>query len=285
MTRRNKRLASRVKSSYLGQPKVMKLKAKCECSCAQFTESFNQPNYESSSKDLKSSKTQPTQESATLIERAVMRSGMSYENFVRVLTQTAFSGLVAWTQADLERLLATAERYELNPLNREIFAMSARTRNFDTTSESWNEPILLVVGVDGWCKILNTHPAFDGVTFCESNSDDLTSNLAPAWMSCSIHRKDRSMPITVTEYFHEVRTDHIAWATHPRRMLRHKALVQCARVAFGLTGIVDPDEARRIQESKLTSTKQPQRKARAMSSWELKGKLRGERCQEPHTKI
>jgi phage recombination protein Bet len=233
---------------------------------------------------MKASQDNSRVEPTTLIERAVARSGMSYESFVTVLTQTAFSGLVAWTQADLERLLAAAERYELNPLNREIFAMSARASNFDHTSEHLNEPILLVVGVDGWCKILNTHPAFDGVTFCESNSDDLTSNLAPAWMSCSIHRKDRSMPITVTEYFHEVRTDHIAWATHPRRMLRHKALVQCARVAFGLTGIVDPDEARRIQESKLTSAKQPRRKARAMSSWELKGKLRGKLCQEPYTK-
>ena len=29
-------------------------------------------------------------------------------------------------------------------------------------------------------------------------------------------------------------------------MLRHKALIQCARYAFGLSGIVDPDEAERI---------------------------------------
>jgi hypothetical protein len=29
-------------------------------------------------------------------------------------------------------------------------------------------------------------------------------------------------------------------------MLRHKALVQCARLAFGLVGVYDPDEAERI---------------------------------------
>jgi hypothetical protein len=29
-------------------------------------------------------------------------------------------------------------------------------------------------------------------------------------------------------------------------MLRHKALIQCARVAFGFAGIHDPDEAERI---------------------------------------
>ena len=30
------------------------------------------------------------------------------------------------------------------------------------------------------------------------------------------------------------------------RMLRHKALIQCARLAFGFTGIYDQDEAERI---------------------------------------
>jgi len=36
------------------------------------------------------------------------------------------------------------------------------------------------------------------------------------------------------------------WKTHPHRMLRHKALIQCARVAFGYSGITEPDEAERI---------------------------------------
>ena len=32
-------------------------------------------------------------------------------------------------------------------------------------------------------------------------------------------------------------------------MLRHKAAIQCARVAFSLSGIYEPDEAERIEES------------------------------------
>ena len=39
------------------------------------------------------------------------------------------------------------------------------------------------------------------------------------------------------------------WKTHPKRMLRHKAMIQCARLAFGFTGIYDQDEADRIAES------------------------------------
>ncbi len=174
-----------------------------------------------------------------LIERAVARSGLTKESFVKTITQTAFNGITAWTQTDLERLLIAAENYQLNPLNREIFAISQSIEPL--------QPVLLVVGVDGWSKILNAHPQFDGVQFVES-SERLEN--VPLWIECTIHRKDRSVPVSVKEYFQEVRGEHISWLTHPRRMLRHKALTQCARLAFSLSGIYDNDEAQRIQSAK-----------------------------------
>lgn len=54
----------------------------------------------------------------------------------------------------------------------------------------------------------------------------------------------------VPEYFVEVRGSSLAWISHPRRMLRHKALVQCARLAFAMTGVYDQDEVHRISEAK-----------------------------------
>ncbi len=177
-----------------------------------------------------------------LIERAVARSGLTKESFVKTITQTAFDGITAWTQADLERVLIAAENYQLNPLNREIFAISQSIEPL--------QPVLLVVGVDGWSKILNAHPQFDGVQFVESS--DQPENV-PLWIECTIHRKDRSVPVSVKEYFQEVRGEHISWLTHPRRMLRHKALTQCARLAFSLSGIYDNDEAQRIQSAKNLS--------------------------------
>jgi hypothetical protein len=50
----------------------------------------------------------------------------------------------------------------------------------------------------------------------------------------------------VREYLSEVLGEGSAWITHPRRMLRHKAMVHCARITFGLSDIVDPDEAQRV---------------------------------------
>jgi phage recombination protein Bet len=187
---------------------------------------------------------------AGIVERAIERSMMSRDAFTTALHQTAFQGLKVWSQTDLERLLVTAERYGLNPLNREIFALGA--------GHDPMEPILLVVGVDGWSKILNSHPEFDGMSFVESQTciDDV-----PQWIECTIHRKDRAVAISVKEFFQEVRGEHMAWLTHPRRMLRHKALVQCARLSFALSGIYDPDEAKRVQ-----STKQYQFKTKAKPS-------------------
>ena len=39
------------------------------------------------------------------------------------------------------------------------------------------------------------------------------------------------------------------WKQWPRRMLRHKATIQAGRYAFGISGIVDPDEAERIKDA------------------------------------
>ncbi len=41
-------------------------------------------------------------------------------------------------------------------------------------------------------------------------------------------------------------------AVHPTRTLRHKTLIQCARLAFGFAGIFDQDEAERVIEGSTT---------------------------------
>jgi phage recombination protein Bet len=158
---------------------------------------------------------------------------------VDTLTQTAFQGVKFWRESDLQRLLVTAHRYELDPLNREIMMFEVGLA----------EPpeLLLLVGVDGWAKIMNAHPQFDSIAFVESQ--ELIGEV-PSWIECTIFRKDRKVALSIKEYFAESRNEQMVWITHPRRMLRHKALVQCARLSFGLAGIYEPDEAMRIRQSK-----------------------------------
>jgi phage recombination protein Bet len=165
---------------------------------------------------------------------------------VRLIIQSALSRLSIWSQADLDRLLLLAERLGLDPLSNEIYAT-------EVAPESGKKPrIFFVVGVDGWSKIINAHPQFDGMRFVESapGEDEL-----PQYFECTIFRKDRKVATSVREYMHEAHTNQGAWLTHPRRMLRHKAMVQCARICFGLTGIYEPDEAQRIEKHGVTETK------------------------------
>jgi hypothetical protein len=77
----------------------------------------------------------------------------------------------------------------------------------------------------------------------------------PEWIECTMHRKDRGHSVTAREYMTECYREPFEkegkkiegpWQSHPRRFLRHKALIQCARIAFGFTGIYDPDEGERI---------------------------------------
>ncbi len=127
-------------------------------------------------------------------------------------------------------ILVVANQYGLNPFTGEIFAFPSKGG------------IVPVVGVDGWIRIINDHPQCDGIDFKQTEKE----------CTCRIHRKDRKHPVTVTEYFSECRRDTSPWKSHPRRMLRHKALIQCARIAFGFGGIYDQDEAERIDEKDIT---------------------------------
>ena len=103
-----------------------------------------------------------------------------------------------------------------------------------------------MVSIDGWVNIINSHPLLAGFEL-DAHYD---SDKKLAAFTCKMHRKDRSLPIVVTEYMIECFRNTEPWRTMPNRMLRHKALIQAARYAFGLSGIYDEDEARDISGMK-----------------------------------
>jgi len=86
------------------------------------------------------------------------------------------------------------------------------------------------ITIEGCSKLLNQHPQFNGLVF---NQADTLVDGVPEWIECSIYRRDRIMPITVREYLMEVRSEKEIWRKMPRRMLRHRALQQCVRLAMG----------------------------------------------------
>lgn len=171
---------------------------------------------------------------------ARLNMGENGQELIETLKSTAFRGQVS--DAQMTALMVVANQYGLNPWVKEIYAFPDRQNG-----------IVPVVGVDGWARIINENPAFDGMEF-EQTQDACT---------CKIYRKDRGHPIVVTEYMDECRRDNSQpWKTHPRRMLRHKALIQCARLAFGFSGIYDQDEADRIVENSANEHQETVREVR-----------------------
>ena len=129
--------------------------------------------------------------------------------------------------------LLVAREHKLNPFTKEIFAFPAKGGGIQP-----------VVSVDGWMKLINSHPQFDGMKF----SDTLSAEGKIVSVTCHMYRKDRTHPVEVTEYMIECARDTETWRRWPARMLRHKAAIQASRYAFGFAGIMEPDEAERSDE-------------------------------------
>ena len=167
----------------------------------------------------------------SLLAKMAARFSVEPGKMLSTLKSTAFKGDVSNEQ--MMALLIVADQYGLNPWTKEIYAFPDRQNG-----------IVPVIGVDGWARIINNNQQFDGMEF-EQDEESCT---------CSIYRKDRAHPTRVTEYMKECRRDVAPWKSHPRRMLRHKAMIQCARLAFGFVGVFDQDEAERITEKDITPT-------------------------------
>lgn len=147
------------------------------------------------------------------------RYSMDPSTLLNTLKNTVFKGA---TNEQLGALVVVSNEHGLNPFTREIYAFPDKSGG-----------IQAVVGVDGWLRIINSNPNFDGVEFVQDDNK----------CTCILYVKGRSHPVRVTEYMDECARNTPPWQSHPKRMLRHKALIQAARIAFGFGGIRDEDDA------------------------------------------
>ena len=147
-----------------------------------------------------------------------------------------------YTQLQLLRL---ADKYELDPLSDEVAIF-----------EHDNQTQGVYITIDGWAKLINQHPQYAGMSLRESS--ELTGNIT-TWMECTIYRNDRILPIIVKEYFEEVRTNHFSWIKMPRRMLRHRVIQQCARLALGISApdnsVKETNQVADLTEINLTQSR------------------------------
>lgn len=172
----------------------------------------------------------------SVLESMAERYGMTAPNFEATVRETCMpttrDGKVQATREEFAAFLLVAREYKLNPLTREIYAFPRKGGG-----------IVPIVSVDGWVSLVNSHDACDGFEF-DYDHDDKGALVS---CTCRMYRKDRGRPVIITEYLSECRRDTDPWKMQ-HRMLRHKAMIQAARYAFGFSGIYDEDEGAAIAD-------------------------------------
>ena len=166
-----------------------------------------------------------------LIVQVAQQCQVKPEELQEVLSKTV---LPTGTKPEhLMAFLAVAKQHNLNPLTKEIYAFPTKQGG-----------ISAVISVDGWNKIMNQHPQFDGIEF--NYATDEKGHIFS--VTGTIYRKDRQHPIVVTEFLSECNTGSPEWKQRPARMLRHAATKQAIRLAFGLSGVAPEPEAAEEEE-------------------------------------
>src|ERR1041385_230349 len=83
----------------------------------------------------------------SVIADMAMRFGMEREAFERTIKQTVMPANANVSNEQLVAFLVVAKEYNLSPFTKEIFAFPGR-----------NGGIQPIVSIDGWLKIINSHP-------------------------------------------------------------------------------------------------------------------------------
>ena len=187
----------------------------------------------------------------SLVVRLAQRFSVEPAKMLATLKQTAFrvpakdGAAKEVSNEQMMALLIVADQYGLNPFTKELYAFPDDRNG-----------IVPIVSIDGWDRIINQHPQVeDGPNFSESEMQiDHAGKKVPEWIECTIKRRDRITPTRIRERFKECVRGTGPWTSHPSRMLRHKAMIQCARIALGYSGIYDQDEGERIIEGSAALT-------------------------------
>ena len=147
------------------------------------------------------------------------------------------------TNAEMTVVSSIFAKYDLNPFIREGHAFISGGK------------LQVMIGFDGFVKIMNRQPTFNGVEF-----EDKFEEGELVAVTTKIHIKGRDFPVCTTEYMDEAyQPNSAAWKKFKKRMLRNKSLAQCIRIAFGVADVVDHDEADRIRSGERDITPPPAR--------------------------
>lgn len=179
---------------------------------------------------------------STALQVIAGSTGVTAEEVAEVLRGMIISGKAQHgataTNAEMTVVSSIFAKYDLNPFIREGHAFVSGGK------------LQVMIGFDGFVKIMNRQPTFNGVEFVDNfEGSELVS------VTTKIHIKGRDFPVCTTEYMDEAyQPNSAAWKKFKKRMLRNKSLAQCIRIAFGIADLIDTDEADRVRSTERDVT-------------------------------
>lgn len=169
-----------------------------------------------------------TTKRVSLIETMAAEYNLDVQPFMDIVKNTIMpANTQGITNAHIAAFLAVAHQYNLNPLTKEIYAFPAKGGG-----------IMPIVGVDGWLKIMLTSKDFGGYKYEEILEDGVLVG-----GQIYIYRRDLDHPIIHREWKSEAYRNTDPWNKMPRRMMENRTICQGVRRAFGIGGIMEPEEA------------------------------------------
>jgi len=132
-------------------------------------------------------------------------------------------------------LLSVAHEHGLNPVLKQLYLMATK------------KGVQVVIPIDGHLRLMHKNPEY--VTHSIEYGDDET---AGPWCEVTIATKKQRAaempPASHREYLRECARDTGPWNSHPRRMLKHKAMSQAVRYVLGVY-VADDDEWERARDA------------------------------------
>lgn len=163
---------------------------------------------------------------------------------------------VGANNSELIMFLSLAKKYDLDPFAKEIWCVQMGGK------------ITIIAGRDGYLKIANCHPQFNGIesdVVCANDkffkdkdgvhhSYAVQNRGAIIGAYAIVYRKDRSHPVYVFAPYREYVKNSPVWRQYPSAMILKVAESMALKRAFSISGLVTQEE---VGEAEVES-KQPQ---------------------------
>jgi phage recombination protein Bet len=128
------------------------------------------------------------------------------------------------TCAQLRMFLEVCRRTGLDPFLKEIWFVA--------------EKGIIMAGRDGYLRIANEHPAFDGMeTRVERDERGM-----PIKAVCTVWRKDRTHPTICEAYYNEYNKQSPVWKQYPSAMICKVSEMLALKRSFAINGVVTEEE-------------------------------------------